>query len=197
MKPRNCKKRSQEAVSTNSLQSSSRTTATHAGSLLLCSPRRCVKRARLTDPGHLSCAEFEGVDCLQALSGSSCRRKPRRRVLGSGEWMACLSAHSVTRLQPVSCGARFPLHPGCEFREGRHSCDWDCRSAFSKRARKTLTLCELRCEGKWSCFGQRVFEAVVKPAQLFLVHCVESLILGCERFGGGCSGAQVGRDLGW
>jgi hypothetical protein len=163
-------------------------TAARSGSPLLCSPQR-VKCARLTDPGYLSCSEFKGVDFLVTAASGALRLElqeegKRMRV---GEWakrggfgaLACALCDST----PASHRACFPLHRGCEFREGCHGCDLDFYSVFSEKTGRTLTLCEFCFQGEWTRFGRRVFE-VVRPAQLFLVDCAESLIWRCEQFGG-------------
>ena len=62
-------------------------TAARAGSPLLCSPQ-CVKSAGFTDPGHLSCAEFESVDCLATVAASALRLELQSEVkrMRAGEW---------------------------------------------------------------------------------------------------------------
>jgi hypothetical protein len=68
-------------------------------------------------------------------------------------------------------------HHDREHLDGCHR--WDlafCTNAVSKRAGRTLMLCEFWHEGEWMRFGCRVFKVVRLSQQLFLVGCDESII---------------------
>jgi hypothetical protein len=174
-------------------------TATRAGSPLG-SPFR-VKFARISDPGLMSRGEEKSIDFLVNVTSTALQLqlKSEAKDMCVKEWVKHGGLDGT--LTCVLCGST-PVTYKDGLGAGHRDCEGDCytcgldfyTSKGSERTGRTVTLCEFCYEGEWTHFGRRVFE-VVKPAQLYLVDCAESIIWSYQQYDGDMFRNALGRGV--
>ena len=172
--------------------------------LWLSSPFFRAKFARITDPGLMFCGEEKTVDFLVNMTSSALRLqlKTEANDMCVQEWakrggldgtLVCALCDST----PITYREGFwSGHLDCalEHHDGCY-CNLDFyTSKPSKRTGRTLTLCEFCYEGEWTRFGRQVFE-VVRPVQLYLLECAESVVWSNQQYDGDMVRAALGRGL--
>ena len=157
-------------------------TATRAGSPLG-SPLR-AKFGRITDPGLMFRGEEKTIDFLVNMTSSALRLELRAKAKEkcAQEWsrrggldgtLVCALCDST----PITYREGFRSgHLDCALHRDGCYCNLDFyTSRISEKTGRTLTLCEFCFEGEWTRFGRQIFE-VVRPVQLYLVDCAESIV---------------------